>query len=221
MFCRLARTYKGMSPTVMQQLYLAVAAPKALYAADIWFTPPHKKPGTKRKCGSVRICKRLESMQRLATLAITGALRSTATDVLNAHANIPPMELQAQRICHRGTLQLSTVPKEHPMHKMIHKIAKQGSVKHFNSQLHILFTLFPDAAPGQVEVIPSTGRCPWKSEPFSTSIAGNKTEAAEEDEQARRDGTLTIYTDGSKIDGGVGAAAVAFKNGKNIGELRY
>lgn len=72
LFRQLAKVYQGMSPTTMRQLYLAVAVPKALYAADVWLTPPHKKPGAKRKQGSIRACRRLESMQQLATIAIMG-----------------------------------------------------------------------------------------------------------------------------------------------------
>ena len=39
---RLARTKSGVSAKGMRQLYMTVAAPKMTYAAEIWYTVPHK-----------------------------------------------------------------------------------------------------------------------------------------------------------------------------------
>jgi hypothetical protein len=42
LFQQLANTWRGMRLEQMRQLYMAVAVPKALYAADVWITPPSK-----------------------------------------------------------------------------------------------------------------------------------------------------------------------------------
>ncbi|KZT19782.1 hypothetical protein NEOLEDRAFT_1165290, partial [Neolentinus lepideus HHB14362 ss-1] len=84
---RLAKTKYGLSPKGVQQLYQSVAVRKVAYAADIWYTPIHR-------CA--------------ATTCITGGLCSTATDVLDAHANLWPTH-------HLLNLNLASLPKTHPL----------------------------------------------------------------------------------------------------------
>jgi hypothetical protein len=76
MFERLANIWRGMHLEQMQQLYMAVAVPKALYTVDVWLTPPRRVEGAKRTRGLVGFVCHLETMQRLATIAITGAFRT-------------------------------------------------------------------------------------------------------------------------------------------------
>jgi len=90
LFKRLTKPSTGVRLKLMRQLYLAVGVPKMTYALDVWYTPPHKGIGKKRNSGSVTALRQMSKIQRIATIAITGALRSTATDTLDAHANIPP-----------------------------------------------------------------------------------------------------------------------------------
>ena len=84
----------------MRQLFNAVAVPKMAYAADVWYTPVSKRQGKLQLSGSVGITGKLASLQRMATLAITGALRSTTTDVLDLHADVLPVELLLNKIWH-------------------------------------------------------------------------------------------------------------------------
>ena len=39
-----------------------------------------------------------------------GALRSMATDVLEAHANLHPLDLRIQNICHQAAIRLASHP---------------------------------------------------------------------------------------------------------------
>ncbi|KZT20461.1 hypothetical protein NEOLEDRAFT_1075592, partial [Neolentinus lepideus HHB14362 ss-1] len=87
---RLAKTKYGLSPKGVRQLYQSVAVRKVAYAADIWYTPICRVTTCKNKRGSVRVARRFATIQRAATTCITGGLRSTATDVLDAHANLWP-----------------------------------------------------------------------------------------------------------------------------------
>ena len=88
---RLACTASGVSANGMRQLYLAVAAPKMTYAAEIWYTLPHKPTATSEKrTGSVKFTDHLHSTQRKAAISLLGAMSTTAGDVLNAHTLIPP-----------------------------------------------------------------------------------------------------------------------------------
>jgi ribonuclease HI len=159
-------------------------------------------------------------MQKLATPAIIGAFKNTAADVLNAHSFIPPMELQVSKACHRATLRLAAIPDSHPLFKNVQRAAKRRVGTH-NTQLHELFSRFPDIRPGDLEILPSTGRAPWTRIPFTTSIAGSKEQAAEEDREEREEAMLTVYSDGSRVKGGVGAAAVLYKGMTRVAHVRY
>ncbi|KIK32791.1 hypothetical protein CY34DRAFT_42336, partial [Suillus luteus UH-Slu-Lm8-n1] len=73
---RLSSAAKGIPLRLMRQLYQAVAAPKMLYAADLWFNPTFRDGSDTLQRGSVGVAKRLSSVQRLAALSITGAMRT-------------------------------------------------------------------------------------------------------------------------------------------------
>ena len=86
------------------------------YAVDVWYTPPCRKEGAKKDSGSVGITNKLVSLQRMAALAITGALRSTATDALDLHAGTQPVRLLLRRLCHRAALWIASLLDTHPLH---------------------------------------------------------------------------------------------------------
>jgi hypothetical protein len=90
MYRRLAKKSSGVNSKLMRRLYLAVAVPKLTYAADVWYTPIHLAEGLTKRCESVGVTKQLA---RVGTLAICGAMRTTATDTLDLHANLLPTEL--------------------------------------------------------------------------------------------------------------------------------
>jgi ribonuclease HI len=52
-------------------------------------------------------------------------------------------------------------------------------------------------------------------------IAASKEQAAEEDQEERSEQTLTVYSDGLRVDGGVGAAAVLYKGSMRVAHARY
>ncbi|TDL30112.1 hypothetical protein BD410DRAFT_710382, partial [Rickenella mellea] len=85
---RIARPSRGIAPRLIRQLYLAVCVPKMLYAVDVWGAPTPANTSAKgKKCGGQ--LGRLATVQRQAVLLL-GAMRTTATDVLDAHANLLP-----------------------------------------------------------------------------------------------------------------------------------
>ncbi|KAG2072419.1 hypothetical protein BDR04DRAFT_1096675 [Suillus decipiens] len=73
--------------------------------------------------------------------------------------------------------------------------------------------------PTQIEKIQPIRHYPkWEAD-VEIRIARKKEEAAEEDDLAEEE--VRVYSDGSAIDGGVGAAAVLMKNGEVKDELRF
>ena len=115
-FRRLARMASGVNLRLMWRLYHAVTILKMTYAVDVWYTPLHRKEGAKKDSGSVGITNKLVSLQRMAALAITGALHSTATDVLDLHAGTQPVRLLLHRLCRWAALWIASLPDTHPLH---------------------------------------------------------------------------------------------------------
>jgi hypothetical protein len=84
----------------MHQLYLTVVVLKFTYRANIWFRPVYCNNLTKEQRGSKGIAKQLATVQQITAFSITEAMRITATDVLNNHANLLPVPLLLLKICH-------------------------------------------------------------------------------------------------------------------------
>ena len=116
---RLTRPATGVSSKLMRQLYLAVALPKITYGIDVWYLPPRKQAGATKNEGSVGTLRSLQKIQRIATLAINGGLRTTPTDLLDAHAGILPLELALSKACHRAMVQMLTLPEAHPLSQIV------------------------------------------------------------------------------------------------------
>ena len=48
-------------------------------------------------------------------LVITGGMRTTTSDVMDAHANLP-FHLLINKVCYRATARMCTLPDSHPLH---------------------------------------------------------------------------------------------------------
>ena len=108
---RLTRPSFGLPAHHVRRIYKAVVLPKIEYALPVWYTPV--KPATPNHwaTGSAQHTRELEKVQRLACKLITGAFWTTATDVIELHAHVPPVALRLADSCHREALRLCTLPK--------------------------------------------------------------------------------------------------------------
>src|SRR6266481_3479118 len=148
----------------MRQLYQAIAMPCFTYAADVWFTPVTRNMGGGKARGSAGAAHRLASVQQIATAAVTSVLCTMATDVMELHANLPPIELLMHRICHRATLHLAALPESHPLHKLVRQCAHRD-VKRHRSPLHQLLHMFTVCL-GKVEMVMPAVHPPNKENGF-------------------------------------------------------
>jgi hypothetical protein len=112
------------------------------YGDSIWLTPMTRSlvGGLKSK-GSVGAATKLNRVQRMASIHITGAMRTTAQDVLNVHADLCPIDLLIDKHCYREALRLSTIPSTHPLHTHIRSAAKRKPHRH-PSPLHMIFHMY-------------------------------------------------------------------------------
>lgn len=218
-FRRLTKVTTGMPPRYARQLYLAVAVPRMLYAADV-FCPPRvsiQADGTKKR-KTAPIAKQLNRVQRAAAIQSLGALRTTATDILDAHANLLPIPQLIEKICSKSAIRIATLPSTHPVAQEAKK-ASRRLLKRNNSPLHFLMHAFPFHS-SSLETISFIH--PFSS-PYSTPklryIIPQDKEAAAKAAENIKSG-LVVYSDGSAIEEGVGAAAVTKVNG-TYQALRY
>ena len=158
----------GVSSKLMRQLYLAVALPKITYGLDVWYTPPTKLAGYTKNIGSVGVLWNLQKVQRLAMTAITGTLRSTPTDLIDAHAGIFPMELALIKACHRAIIRILTLLDSHPLHQVTKRAKQHPPTKHPSpiDQLIKIFALHNK----KIETIDSTSYRPMEIRKYATTI---------------------------------------------------
>ena len=90
---RLTKPSTGVKPKLMRQLYISISLPKITYSLDTWYTPPSKQEGHHKNIGSITALCNLQKTQCIATLAITGMLRTSPNDLVNIHTNLFPIDL--------------------------------------------------------------------------------------------------------------------------------
>ena len=86
--------------------------------------------------------KKLAGVQRQALLTMTGGMRSTATDVMEAHAEVLPFDLLIDKLCCRAAIRLCTLPASHPLAPHLGRAARY--VKRHRSALHELLNAYTD-----------------------------------------------------------------------------
>lgn len=139
--CHLSSTSMGLPMCLIRQLYQVVAILKMLYVADVWFSPAFKEGSDNTQRGSIGIAKRISTVQCMAAIVITGAMQTTTTDILEAHANLLPIQLLLQNTCHWAVIWLATHPDTHPLYKHICCAAKH-LIKCHHMALHHLTNSF-------------------------------------------------------------------------------
>ncbi|KAG1733347.1 uncharacterized protein EDB91DRAFT_1011368, partial [Suillus paluster] len=132
--------------------------------------------------------------------------------------------LDVRKLCFRTTLRMTTLPLSHPLARGI-KTAHNFCTKHgyaghkgHPSSLHELLNEFKINQEKMEKITPICQFPKWIPD-VTTSIAQKEEEAVKEEETADED--LRVYSDGSAIDGGVGAAAVLMRGAKIVSEKRF
>ncbi|KAJ3484580.1 hypothetical protein NLI96_g5547 [Meripilus lineatus] len=213
---RLSKSTFGLPHKYIRQLYRSIVQPKMEYGLVVWYEPVRMGDGGRRK-GSVGIAKKLGKVQRLAGKIITGAFRTTAMEVLDFHAGLPPIELHLNQVVFNAATRIASLPPHHPLYKPTQRAMKY--YPHFHrSSLHELFHAFPELK--GLEMIDRT-RIRHPNPAITTRIAPSREEAIREVETYEKN-SVCIYTDGSGYRGGIGAAAWARgKDGKEYWRLHH
>jgi ribonuclease HI/endonuclease/exonuclease/phosphatase family metal-dependent hydrolase len=201
---RIANCTRGPAYQQTRTLFTSVAAPRMDHAAIVWYrpfqgvTPPARQPSVAK----------LESAQRMAMKAILGTFRTTATTALQIDTSLLPTHLRLRNRALQSWTRMQTAPATHPINAAIQRATSSRSTSPVTTPLEHLARTFPNHST-PIETIEPFPVPPWWQPPFATKIEMDKKSAKTvHNDTAHDDTTLCIYTDGSVIDGHVGAAAV-------------
>src|SRR5271168_2650149 len=198
----IAKMAKGAKGKFIRRLYYTVGLAKMLYTADVWCTSPLDRPRAASR-SSTHITK-MEHVQRKVALRITGALRTTPSDLLLPHAGLIPLQLQIKKICQSSALRIATLPEHHPLYRTAIRAAKKVPKRH-PSPLHLILRLLPTRHK-RIETIDTLRKPPNWRQPFETRIPDMEEEALALNNDNMDD--IKIFTDGSGLNGHIGAAAI-------------
>ncbi|KAJ8462821.1 hypothetical protein ONZ45_g17797 [Pleurotus djamor] len=205
---RLGRTNGGISPALLRRLYLAVAIPKMTYALDVWYTPPHLKEGARNRRGSVKALQQLERVQRSAALSISGAMRTTATDIANLHAGLPPLEATLEYICRRNAIRVAASTGGHPVTRILLE-ANKTSMKRHIPNIVLLIRLFQIPVQFMEAIQPISSRKVDDNCPVDIVIPKTREDSKTSERQCQADHRL--YVDGSGYVGNAAGAMVRYR----------
>src|SRR5271155_3906065 len=200
-----AKMARGMRGRFVRRIYKGVGLAKMLYAADVWCAlPPDNQPRAGAKSKSKTFIKKMERVQWKIATRITGALRTTPSDLLFPHAGLPPLQFHVEKICQNSAIRIATLPKHHPLHGIAHKAATRIPKKH-PSPLQFILNSLPFHI-SEIETIDTIKKPPSWEPPIETNIPSTAEEAIASENENEDD--VKIYTDGSGQNGHIGAAAV-------------
>ncbi|KAJ3499955.1 hypothetical protein NMY22_g19430 [Coprinellus aureogranulatus] len=192
-FRRLVRATSGVAAEHARRIFLGAAVPMTLYAADVWYEE-------RRRRGAVvkdRVVVGIERMQRQAALALTGAYRSTPTDMLQVYAGLPPARVHIEKVRANAAARIATLPRSNPLHAIAAR-ASRCQVKRHRAPIHNLMRLLRVPVK-EVEKIPPVRRKVRGLTQVRFEVDKSKEEALER--EVRNDAELRVYTDGSVMEG--------------------
>jgi ribonuclease HI len=151
------------------------------------------------------IIAKMASVQRRALISIAGAMRTTATSVLEAHLNVLPLDLHLDVIRHRATVRLATLPPAHPIHHALRDARESSRNDHVPalSALARRYRINLDL----LEDVDVVRQHPAWNAPFKIHIPPDQEDAVVVDSIHAATDDVIVYSDGSAHDGHVGAAA--------------
>ena len=144
-------------------------------------------------------------------------MNGVAGDAAAMHADLFTSRLALLSASYNATARLATRPPEHPLFPYINR-ASNGPTTTHTSTLHTLFSQ-SNLDPRTSEKIRPYFKHPNFKPKIETRIAADKTKALEWDLE-HRDDECMVYTDGSGYEGGIGASAVMYLNGREHSSLK-
>jgi ribonuclease HI len=212
----ISRSTGGTTFPYIKRLYTSVIKPCTQYAAIIWYRPWDKTSPTQKQVTA------LTTVQRHAMKAMLSTFRTAPTDLLQRGSQTTPVHLSLENQVLKSFTRMQTAPPNHSIHSWIQRarLQHQTTTLSFTSVLEHLARQFPqyaglgNAAP--LETIYPYIVTPWWEKPYGMCISATKDIAEEQHWEAAESNSnnpnlLEVYTDRSRIEGQIGAAAYSPK----------
>jgi ribonuclease HI len=200
----------GASLPDLRRIYEGTVLPQMMYACSIW-----SNASMKGKLYTRRMLNTLQSIQARAARVISGAYRATSRAALDVESYLLPIEqqiwkhnadtviwlLSSRNIAATSGFQTSTAQptaadKTRIRHtsswEKVHSDMKSRQTHDFDRQEQIPCFLTP----------------PWRQGPTTYIDTTAKRARARHDKEHAKEDSLSIYTDGSGIEGEIGSAAL-------------
>ena len=198
----LAGSTWGANLLTIHRILQAVIIPQITYYASIWYIP-HGERGHKKSH-----LKKLEMLQSKAARIITGAFRATSIPALNIEAYLTPMHHTLDKLVIESALQIA----ETPLYNLLLSTRRNQKNRHITPLETLIkrYEVRSGLSIDQLEkklpyIVP-----PWWKSPH-TCIKPSKEQAKSHHQQIlERKNHLhnaLFYTDGSGINGQIGAAS--------------
>ncbi|KAF7354992.1 hypothetical protein MSAN_01414700 [Mycena sanguinolenta] len=192
-------------PTHICGDYSSLAVPRMDYALPVWYMSVSSNEHT-RRAGTVWIAKTIGKVQRHAARLIIGALRTTATDVLDFHANLLPVHIRLNRSAFNAGVRLASLPLSNPIRGIMHRCHRVPRYRRLT--IHHLLAAFPVLRCDfeTIDPLVLTARPPENA--LTGQIAASKELHEGNGGSCAQRRTLHLH---GWLEGGVGTAAVAMR----------
>jgi ribonuclease HI len=177
--------------------------PQMLYRCSAWYrTRPHR-PSGKPYMNKSRMTHLLAPIQRRAAQIITGAFRTTAANAVEIEAYLAPLDQQIEKTSLHATLRIASSPL-YKSFESDQKDSKKSPLYHHTKILRTHYKISHASLERRHPYIIT----PWWKPPLVTIDSTPEEAIAHHQDICSTGNTNCIYTDGSGINGHVGAAAV-------------
>ena len=204
----------GLILVPLRQVYRAMLLPQLLYGRSAWYSARERRQSGRLHKGQSRMARLLTATQRRAAQIITRAFRTTAANAVEVEVYLLPLDQQMEKLSIYTALRLLSCPsrpiltyvggerrcfKENPIAYRARVLQKRYQIHQTNLKYRQPYIIAPW----------------WK--PLLVVIANTPEDAISQHNSLCGDtDTTCVYTDGSGIDGHVGAAAVILSNPRSI-----